>query len=44
MVQLIFQTLFVLGIVPFVLAVLWLLGVPYKRQTEDALAAQHQRK
>jgi esterase/lipase superfamily enzyme len=33
MVQLVFQMLFVIGIVPLVLAVLWLLGVPYTRRS-----------
>jgi hypothetical protein len=41
MVEPLFQTVFVLCIVPLVLAVLWLLGVPYTRRGEGTSAAQH---
>ena len=39
MVQVIVQTLFVLCSVPFGLAALWLLGVPYTRQSDPAVSA-----
>ena len=39
MLELVLQALFVVCIVPFVLAMLWLLGVPYTRRTEDTPAA-----
>ena len=41
MLELILQAFFVLCIVPFVLAALWLLGVPYTRRTEDTPAASN---